>query len=117
MSALVLSAAPSTAAISATDLSAYWKLDGDLTDSVGSNHGSIQDVDGGGNGTSFATGFDGTANGAIDVNGTTDRVQTPFVIPVGAKTMSLFFASSRETWSGFAGGGGDGGLGPGESFL
>ena len=111
MSALVLSTAPGTAAISATDLSGYWKLDGDLTDSVGSNHGSIQDVDGGGNNTSFATSFDGTTNGAIDVRGTTDRVQTAFVIPVGPKSMSLFFASSRETWSGFAGGGGNNGTG------
>ena len=111
MSALILSAAPGTAAISATDLVAYWKLDGDLTDSVGGNDGSIQDVDGGGDNTGFAMGFDGTANGAIDVRGTTDRVQTPFVIPVGPKSMSLFFASSRETWSGFAGGGGNDGSG------
>ena len=111
MSALILSAIPSSAQITPGDLLGYWKLDGDLTDSVGSNDGSIQDVDGGGDNTSFATGFDGTANGAIDVRGTTDRVQTAFAIPAGAKSMSLFFASSRETWSGFAGGGGNNGTG------
>ncbi|HJM64602.1 MAG TPA: LamG-like jellyroll fold domain-containing protein [Roseibacillus sp.] len=104
MSALTLSAAPATAAISATDLTNYWQLDGDLTDSVGSANGTIVDEDGGGDNTSFSTGFDGTAGGALNFAGTTDHVATgAFTVPLGTKSISLFFTMNSATNQVFAG--------------
>ena len=102
--ALVLATAPATAQITAGDLTSYWKLDGDLTDSVGGNHGVLVDQDGGGDDTSFAAGFDGTVGGALNFAGTTDHVSTgPFTVPLGAKSMSLFFTMNSGVDQVFAG--------------
>ena len=101
---LVLATAQVTAQITAGDLTNYWQLDGDLTDSVGSANGTIVDEDGGGDNTSFSTGFDGTAGGALNFAGTTDHVATgAFTVPLGTKSMSLFFTMNSATNQVFAG--------------
>ncbi|HJM64601.1 MAG TPA: Ig-like domain-containing protein [Roseibacillus sp.] len=103
---LVLATAQVTAQITAGDLTNYWQLDGDLTDSVGSANGTIVDQDGGGDNTSFSTGFDGTVGGALSFTGTTDHVATgAFTVPLGTKSMSLFFTMTSATNQVFAGAG------------
>lgn len=81
------------------EIIAYWKLDGDLTASVGSGDGSFVDHDGGGIAVTYTAGFDGVANGALDFGSTAnkDNVETTFVTPIGPKSISLFFKSRANT--------------------
>ena len=97
-----VSASGLQAATLSGDLLAYWQLDGDLTDSAGSNHGSF--VDAGAGAPSYATGFDGSGGGALDFAGTPDYVSTTFVTPTGPKSMSLFFSTTGSSpWNVLAG--------------
>lgn len=83
-------------AIFPSDLAAYWELDGDLTDSAGSNDGSFVDVGAGAPG--FAAGFDGTASGALDFAGTSDYVSTTLTPATGPKSLSLFFSTNSTAF-------------------
>ena len=86
-------------AIGYSDVDAYWQLNGDLMDSAGADNGTFVDQDGGGVGVVYATGFDGTTDGALDFAGTSDHVDTPYVVDTGAKTISFFFTSRANTYA------------------
>jgi hypothetical protein len=87
------------ATFSPGDLHAYWKLDGNLTDSIGSSDASFVDQDGGGVDVSYQTGFNGVAGGALDFHDTTDHVATPYITHTGTKSLSLFFTTQANTFA------------------
>lgn len=85
------------AGIVVSDLDHYWRLDGNLNDSVGALNGTLEDRDGGGDNTSWVAGFNGVAGTALDLEGTDDYVSTAFDVGSGAKSVSFFFTISSDT--------------------
>ena len=86
------------AEIVVADLDHYWKLDGNLNDSVGTLNGTLEDEDGGGDNTSWVAGFNGVAGTALDFEGTDDYISTPLTPGAGAKSVSLFFTVSSDAF-------------------
>lgn len=107
LSTLACASAPVGATILAGDLTNYWRLDGDLTDSVGGSNGTYSSGS-----PTFTAGFDGTPGGAVDFSGVPDYVSTALTVPTGPKSMSLFFSvTSDGTFDAMAG------VGAGQRFY